>query len=118
MMENRIEFLAAFVAISKVGAISAMINTNLRGRPLVHCITVTESKACIFGEELAGALAEVKADLHLAEGGAYLFVADRGAGNVPNWAVNLGADSNGQPSTNPPDTQQVKLGDRSTFIFT
>jgi len=118
MMENRIEFLAAFVAISKIGAISAMINTNLRGRPLIHCITVTESKACIFGEELTAALAEVKGDLHLAEGGAYLFVADRGAGDAPNWAVDLRAESNALPSANPADTLQVKLGDRSTFIFT
>jgi citronellyl-CoA synthetase len=118
MMENRIEFLAAFVAISKVGAISAMINTNLRGRPLTHCITVTESKACIFGEELTTALAEVKADLNLAEGGAYLFVPDRGVTSAPNWAVDLHAESNALPSTNPPDTQQVKLGDRATFIFT
>src|SRR5262249_38788773 len=65
MMENRIEFLAAFVAIAKLGAITSMINTNLRGRPLTHCVSVTQSKAWVFGEELADAVAEVKGDLSL-----------------------------------------------------
>ncbi|TNF87189.1 MAG: hypothetical protein EP301_07200, partial [Gammaproteobacteria bacterium] len=53
VMENRIEFLATIVALNKLGAVGALINTNLRGRQLIHCITVTDSKKCIFGEELA-----------------------------------------------------------------
>ena len=55
MMENRIEFLAALIAISKLGAVASLINTNLRGRPLTHCVSVTQSKAWIFGEELSDA---------------------------------------------------------------
>jgi len=55
MMENRIEFLAALMAVAKLGAVSSLINTNLRGRPLTHCISVTQSKAWIFGEELSDA---------------------------------------------------------------
>ena len=53
MMENRIEFLVALVAVSKLGGDVSLINTNLRGRPLTHCVSVTESKAWIFGEEFA-----------------------------------------------------------------
>ena len=51
-MENRIEFLAVIVALNKLGVIAGLINTNLRGRPLTHCVTVTESKKCIVGGEL------------------------------------------------------------------
>ena len=40
VMENRIEFLATIVALNKIGAVGALINTNLRGRQLTHCITV------------------------------------------------------------------------------
>ncbi|MFP6836085.1 MAG: AMP-binding protein, partial [Pseudomonadales bacterium] len=43
IMENRIEFLATIVGLNKIGVIAGLINTNLRGKPLVHCITVTES---------------------------------------------------------------------------
>ena len=118
LMENRIEFLAVLVAISKLGAITSLINTNLRGRPLAHCISVTRSKACIFGEELSTAIAEVKAELPLAEGSDYLFVADHGSTPAPNWANDLSADARTADATNPPDTQRVKLGDNATFIFT
>ena len=45
MMENRIEFLASLIGIAKLGAVASLINTNLRGRPLTHCVSVTRSKA-------------------------------------------------------------------------
>ena len=117
-MENRIEFLAALTALNKLGAIAGLINTNLRGRPLVHCIGTTESKACIFGEELTDALAAAKADLELEEGRDYLFVADTGANPPPNWAADLGLESEGKPSDDLPDTAEVALGDTMAFIFT
>jgi citronellyl-CoA synthetase len=118
MMENRIEFLAALVAVSKLGAVVSLINTNLRGRPLTHCVSVTQSKAWIFGEELTEAVANVKGDLSLQEGAAYLFVADKGTMRAPNWAADLGAEAQGAASTNLPDTQKIKLGDSATYIFT
>ena len=93
IMENRIEFLATLVAMNKIGVIGALINTNLRGRQLVHCITVTDSKKCIFGEELGDALHEVKAELDLEEGRDYLYVPDSGESPTPNWASNLLEDS-------------------------
>ncbi len=118
MMENRVEFLASFVAISKLGAVVSLINTNLRGRPLTHCIAVTESKACVFGEELAGVVADVKAELPLREGDAYWFVADRNIASAPNWARDLGAESENGEAGNPPETRQITLADHATLIFT
>ena len=118
MMENRIEFLAVFVALSKLGAVASLINTNLRGRPLTHCVTVTQSRACVFGEELGDAIAEVKADMSLREGSDYLFVADHGKAPAPNWATDLSAESATASTDNPPDTRRVKLADNATFIFT
>ena len=66
-MENRVEFLALLIALNKLGVIAGLINTNLRGRPLSHCVTVTASRKCIFGAELAPALAEVRAELEAVE---------------------------------------------------
>ncbi|MEM9256054.1 MAG: AMP-binding protein, partial [Pseudomonadota bacterium] len=40
VMENRIEFLTSLLALNKLGAIAALINTNLTGRSLVHCIKI------------------------------------------------------------------------------
>ena len=118
VMENRIEFLAITVALNKLGATAGFINTNLRGKPLIHCITVTDSKKCVFGEELAPALAEVKGELPLAEGGDYLFVPDAGETPAPNWASDLAADSAAASADNPPATMENTLGDTAMYLFT
>jgi citronellyl-CoA synthetase len=118
VMENRIEFLATIIALNKIGVTGALINTNLRGRQLKHCITITDSKKCIFGEELGDALNEVKGELHLQEGRDYLFVPDTGAFGAPNWAINLTDESNGAPATNLPATDEITLGERALYIYT
>ena len=118
LMENRIEFLTLTVALNKLGATTGYINTNLRGRPLTHCVTVTESKKCIVGEELVGALAEVKAELPLAEGEDYLFVPDSGAAPAPNWAADLNQGSADAGSDNLPVTAEHSLGDIAMYLFT
>ena len=51
-MQNRIEFVVQAIATGKLGAIAGLINTNLTRQQLVHCISLTESKKIIFGEEL------------------------------------------------------------------
>ncbi len=103
LMENRIEYLAAITAVSKLGAIAGLINTNLRERPLIHCINVTESKVCIVGEELVQSVEQVKADLNLKEGEDYIYVPDAGGTKpAPNWAIDLAAES----ATRPPTTRQ------------
>jgi citronellyl-CoA synthetase len=118
IMENRIEFLAVIVALNKLGVTGALINTNLRGRPLQHCISVTNSKACIFGEELGDALNEVKAELDLKESDDYLFVPDAGTTPAPNWATDLNSLSESASSDNPASTDEVTLGDNALYIFT
>ncbi|MCZ6852880.1 MAG: long-chain-acyl-CoA synthetase [Gammaproteobacteria bacterium] len=117
-MENRIEFLAILVALNKLGIIIGLINTNLRGRPLVHCITVTQSKKCIVGGELASALAEVKAELSLREGNDYYFVPDQASDTAPNWAQDLNEISTGSTADNPSETAEITLGENALYVFT
>ncbi len=118
MMENRIEFLATIVALNKLGAVASLINTNLRGRPLTHCISITNSKKCIFGAELADALTEVKGELGLREGEDYLSVPDDGFTHGENWARDLVADSAEQSTDNPTDTNDITIGETALYIFT
>ena len=56
MMENRIEYLALLVGLNKLGAIASLINSNLHGKSLGHCISVTKSKKCVFGSEVTPAI--------------------------------------------------------------
>ena len=118
IMENRIEFLATIVALNKLGAVGALINTNLTGRPLVHCITVTESKKCIFGAELATAINGVKAELSLQEGSDYFVVPDTDLNIDTNWAIDIMAASADSSDANPPSTQLNTIAETCLYIFT
>lgn len=121
LMENRIEFMATLVALNKLGAIGALINTNLRGRPLTHCVTVANSKKFIFGGELTAALEEAKGELPLQEGTDYIFVRDAAGEkttSTPNWALDIGELTSGQSSENPASTTANTLGDSSLYIYT
>ncbi|WP_374274654.1 long-chain-acyl-CoA synthetase [Brevundimonas sp.] len=40
MMHNRADYLAAWIGFSKVGVATALINTNLDGQPLAHCLAI------------------------------------------------------------------------------
>jgi len=53
LMENRPEYLFAWFGLLKLGAIVALINTNLRGQPLAHCFTIAAAKHVVVGAELA-----------------------------------------------------------------
>ena len=74
-MQNRIEFVVQLLGITKLGAIGGLINTNLTKQQLKHCITLTESKKCIFGEELTAELNEIREELSLQDGADYFFCA-------------------------------------------
>lgn len=56
LMENRPEYLFAWLGIVKIGAIAALINTNLRGQPLAHSLSVSGAKHVVLGAELAQSL--------------------------------------------------------------
>jgi fatty-acyl-CoA synthase len=53
LMENRPDYLCAWLGLFKVGAQAALINTNLIGTALAHSITISAAKAAIVGAELA-----------------------------------------------------------------
>ncbi|KAI9020681.1 hypothetical protein CLU79DRAFT_703920 [Phycomyces nitens] len=48
MHQNHPTFYIVLLAISKIGAIPALINTNLSGDSLAHCITVAKATMLIF----------------------------------------------------------------------
>jgi len=58
LMENRPEYVATWLGLLKVGAVTALINTNLRGQPLAHSIAIAEARHAIVGAELAETFAE------------------------------------------------------------
>jgi citronellyl-CoA synthetase len=118
VMENRIEFLTTLIALNKLGVIAALINTNLTGRPLMHCIRITGSRMCIFGEERMDSIDQVRSDPELACIENWLFVADAGREPCPDWAMNLATAAAGEDTANPPQTSQNTLADIALYIYT
>lgn len=118
MMENRPEFIALCISISKLGAVAALINTNLQERPLQHCISVSQSKICVFGMELVESVEGVKQSLPLNDGDGFVAVPESPTQEVPNWASNLTALSSNLDPDEPPAQNDVTLRETAFYIFT
>ncbi|MCK1303341.1 MULTISPECIES: long-chain-acyl-CoA synthetase [unclassified Bradyrhizobium] len=56
IMPNGIDYVAAWLGISRVGGVVALINTKLVGRSLAHCIGVARPAQIIVAHELKDAL--------------------------------------------------------------
>ncbi len=118
LMENRVEYLAIVAALNKLGVIAALINTNLTGRSLTHCISITNSRMCIFGEERSQPIADIRNDTQLKNIEGFLYVPDSGDTGCPGWARNLAEEASDGNSDNPPETGENTLADTSLYIFT
>ena len=51
MMLNRIEYFAAWLGLSKVGVVSALVNTNLTGHALAHSLNISRATQVIADED-------------------------------------------------------------------
>ncbi len=51
VMDNRPEFLILFTALSRIGAVAALINTQLRGPALEHALAASCARLVISGSE-------------------------------------------------------------------
>ena len=65
LMPNRPEYMAIWLGITSVGGVVALLNTNLTGPSLAHCINIVAPKHIIvaaeFADQLTAALPELSA---------------------------------------------------------
>ena len=54
IMPTRPDYVAAWLGISRIGGVVALINTKLVGQSLAHCINVAKADHVILADELAG----------------------------------------------------------------
>lgn len=50
-MENKPDYIAFWLGLSKVGVISALINNNLQAQGLAHCVNIARAKSLVIGPE-------------------------------------------------------------------
>ncbi len=60
LMENRPEYLFTWLGMAKVGIITALINTNLKGHALAHSVNLAGAKHLILGSEMADSYLSAK----------------------------------------------------------
>ena len=63
IMPNGIDYVAAWLGISRVGGVAALINTKLVGKSLAHCIGIAKPAHIIVAHELTEALDNVSPHL-------------------------------------------------------
>ncbi|MET0847291.1 MAG: long-chain-acyl-CoA synthetase [Pseudomonas sp.] len=120
-LENRPELLVTILAVAKVGAISALLNTSQTRDTLAHSLNLVAPAAIIVGEELVPAFNGVRERVPI-EPRRTWFIADqdtyRHPGNAPEGFINLMSASAQAPSENPPSSQQVFFDDPCFYIYT
>ena len=63
LMPNRPEYMAAWLGITSIGGVVALLNTNLAGPSLAHCINVAAPRHVIAAMELVDRVTAVRQDL-------------------------------------------------------
>ncbi|XP_036330314.1 long-chain fatty acid transport protein 4 [Rhagoletis pomonella] len=65
IMETRPEYVCLWLGLSKIGVVTALINSHLRRDSLLHSIKVAKARVIILGTELTEALEEITDDIEI-----------------------------------------------------
>ncbi len=107
VMENRPDYICAWLGLFKAGATVALINTNLTGASLAHSIAISGARHVIVGAELESAVRDAPF-----ENAPMLWV----EGEAGNLTAALAALPDASPGRAP--RKDVVLKDRAFFIYT
>ena len=112
MMENRPEYVIAWLGIIKAGASAALINTNLVKGPLAHSLNISGAQHVVLGAELADGYATAEG----LERPMTVWVTGGSVQGMQDLDAALARQS-GAPL--PADTRKdVTLNDNALFIYT
>ncbi|KAF5290911.1 hypothetical protein FQR65_LT11493 [Abscondita terminalis] len=110
LLENRVEYVCIWLGLSKLGVITALINTNLVNDPLLHSFKVAKSKAVIFGNNHADAMKNVAHKLNME---LYQLNEDDNTSTV-NKCVRLKKELEKTSSEEP---EEIELSCRSPLVY-
>jgi fatty-acyl-CoA synthase len=113
MMPNRPEFLAVWLGITRIGGVVALINTNLTGMALAHCVNVVEPKHIIVAAELLESLQSAR--IHIT-GDATLWLHGDADANLP--CIDREVDGLSGDKLAASDGPVLTIEDRALYIYT
>lgn len=117
-IENRTECLISVLAVVKVGAIAAMLNTSQRGEVLLHSINLVKPKMMLIGEEQLETVSTVIEDLDADLKTQLHYLEDTGEIPCPNHYKNLETVTKNLSEDNPDTTNKIQMKQPCFYIFT
>jgi fatty-acyl-CoA synthase len=113
LMPNRPEFLALWLGVTRVGGVVALLNTNLTGLALAHCINVVSPKHIVVAAELLAALQS--AQPHVTSD-AKLWLHGEAAANLPRLDREIESFAGDRLTGS--ERRPLTIEDRALFIYT
>ncbi len=118
LIENEPDMLAALVGLCKLGAVPGLININLRGRLLLHCINAVDSKKVVFSGACVDAVEGIRDSLDK-ESLLYVDCAEDERPTLsPLWATRIQDDLALFSSDNPAESNEISFTSPAYCIFT
>ncbi|MFD1704529.1 long-chain-acyl-CoA synthetase [Methylopila henanensis] len=115
MMANRPDYLAFWIGVTRVGGAVALLNTNLAGAPLAHCVSIVRPKHVIVGASLAQAYASAHPLVALDPKPAVW----AHGGDAEGWPrVDAAAEALSGDPLPPQELPELSIDDRALFIYT
>jgi len=111
LMPGRPEFLAVWIGITRVGGVVALLNTNLTGLALAHCINVVSPKHIIVAAELFEPLERARP---LIKGNAKIWL--HGDANANFTRIDREIDAT--PGDDLAIDRHLTIEDRALYIYT
>lgn len=113
---NSPQLLFALVALSKLGAVAALINTTQGGSSLAHSLRLAAARMVLVDSEQIQRMATVPESI---QGQLFWLRCDADAqGSPPDGCMDLAARAAECPDLNHPGTQAVKAKDTAFLVFT
>lgn len=114
MMSNRVEYLAAWIGFSKVGVATALINTNLTGQGLAHCLTISNAFQVVADED---SWRQIEAARPMVPHNLMLWVLGLTEADESSDRRGLDKPVRGGSSVRPPRSGREGLTNRDTALF-
>src|SRR3990170_1411783 len=113
LMPNRPEYLAIWIGLTRIGVVVALLNTNLTGAALAHCISIVKPKHVIVAADLLAQFRTAESQL---EGGGKTWLHGAADAELPQIDRVLAAIDGGPLTA--VERLALTIEDRALFLYT
>ncbi len=114
LMPNRPDYMAIWLGIIRAGGVAALLNTNLEGGALAHCLDLVAPSHVIVAAELLNGFRTAEPHLN---SGTRLWIYGEAAANGAA-RIDLAVAQNSGSVLEPGERHQVTIDDHALYIYT